>query len=126
MATNLKRAHPVFPVAASHPAAPQSGDPVRLGALAGIALTDEGEGGNAAAEATVDFRKQVWTLTVDDNEGTGIAPGDTLYYHDTQTGTPATSVNNTATAADAVFGTALGTLGANATGAIDVLLRGVS
>lgn len=126
MATNLKRTHPVFPVVVTHPTAPDSGDPVRFGKLCGVALTDEGGGGNAATETTVDFRQQVWTLTVDDNEGTGIAPGAILYYHDTGTGTPATSVNNTATSADAVFGIALGTLGANATGEIDVLLRGVS
>lgn len=126
MATNLKRSHPVFPVVVTNPAAPDSGDPVRFGKLCGVALVDEGDGGNAATETTVDFRQQVWTLNVDDNEASGIAPGDILYYHDTATGSPATSVNNSSGSADAVFGIALGTLGANATGEIDVLLRGVS
>lgn len=126
MAKNLKRTHPVFPVACSHPTAPQSGQPVRVGELCGIAVHNEGAGGNAAANTTVDFRRQVWTLNVDDNEGSGIAPGDRLYYHDTPTGTPATSVNNSSTSADAEFGIALGTLGANATGQIDVLLRGAA
>lgn len=126
MAINLKRSHPVFPVVCSHPATPNSGDPVRVGSLAGVALTDEGDGGNVATETTVDFRNQVWSLNVDDNGGGGIALGDILYYHDAQTGTPATSVNNSAASADAVFGIAFGTLGANATGTIDVLLRGVS
>lgn len=126
MARNLKRTHPVFPVACSHPATPQSGDPVRFGTLGGVAVTSEGDGGNIATETTVDFRKQVWELTVDDNEGTGIAPGDRLYYHDTQTGTPLTSINNTATGANAEYGIALGTLSAASTGVIDVMLRGVA
>lgn len=126
MAKNLKRTHPVFPVACSHPASPVSGQPVRVGKLCGIAVHDEGDGGNAATETTVDFRKQMWEITVDDNEGSGIAPGDRLYYHDTGTGTGSVNVNNSPTSADAEFGIAFGTLGANATGAIDVLLRGAA
>jgi len=126
MATNLKRPYAVFPVVCTHPATPASGDPVRVGVLCGIALVDEGDGGNAATETTVDFRAQVWSVVVDDNATTGIAPGDLLYYHDTATGSPATSINNSSASADAVFGIAFGTLGVNATGAIDVLVRGAS
>lgn len=122
MATNLKKEVPQLPVVVTHPAAPNSGDPVRFGVLVGVALADEGDGGAGATETVVDFGRKVWTLNVDDNEGTGIAVGAKLYYHDTGTGTPATSINNTATAADAEAGVALGALGANATGAIDVLI----
>lgn len=123
MANNLVQSSPKISVAASHPAEPVTGDPVRLGSLVGVALTDEGEGGNAAANTSVDFTPgKIWRLNVDDNEGSGIAPGDKLYYHDTQTGSPATSINNTPTSADAEAGIALGTLGTNATGEIDVMI----
>lgn len=53
MATNIVRYlnnQPTLAVAVSHPAAPSEGDPVRFGGLAGIALTAEGEGGNAATK----------------------------------------------------------------------------
>lgn len=123
MATNLVQHDPSHIVAAcSHPAAPNSGDPVRIGSLVGVALTDEGDGGNAATETTVDIGKRIYRINVDDNEATGIAIGDKLYYHDTGTGSPTTSVNNSATAADAFFGVALGAITANGTAEIDVLV----
>lgn len=40
--------------AATSPAAPASGDPVVLGLIPGVALTGEGEGGNATGEVTID------------------------------------------------------------------------
>lgn len=124
MATNLVRdlhEWPVLPVACSHPAAPDSGDPVRFGTLTGVALTDEGDGGNAATDTTVYFGWGVFDLTVDDNEGTGIAVSDVIYYHDTGTGTGSVNLNNSATSNDAVFGIALETVSANATTLINVL-----
>ena len=125
MAKNLVRAVPVFPVVVTHPAAPNSGDPVRVGIQAGVALTDEGDGGvELATETVVDFRDQVWDILVDDSAASGIAPGDLLYYHDTGTGTPTTSVNNSSASADAVFGVALGTITANGTEIINVRLAG--
>lgn len=108
-------------IAATHPAAPLTGAPVRFGALTGVALTDEAEGGNDAAKSTIDFGMRVWNLTVDDNEGTGIAISDTIYYHDTGTGTGSVNLNNSSTSADGIFGIALGAVSANATTAIDVL-----
>lgn len=117
MATNLDSLTPIR-VACSHPATPSSGDPVRFGVLPGVALDDEDSGG----DTTVDIRARVYDLTVDDNAGTGISPGDTIYYHDTGTGTPTTSLNNSATAADAVFGISLGTVATNATTSIRVLV----
>lgn len=110
-----------LPVVCSHPAAPDSGDPIRYGAMTGVALVDEGDGGNAATETTVDFGPSVWDLVVDDNEGTGIAVGDAVYYHDTGTGTPTTSLNNSATSMDAYFGVALEAVSTNGTSRINVL-----
>lgn len=122
MAKNLhQRPGYSLSVAVSHPAAPDSGDPVRYGDLSGVALTDEGDGGNAATHTTVDFGPAVWNLLVDDNEGSGIAVGDPIFYHDTPTGSPAANLNNTATAMDAYFGVALEVVGANATTIIQVM-----
>lgn len=108
-------------VAATHPATPVSGDPCRVGALTGVALTDEGDGGNDSGKSTIDFGMRVWDLVVDDNEGSGIAIGDTIYYHDTGTGSPTTSLNNSSTSADATFGIALEAISANGTDTINVL-----
>lgn len=123
MAKNITRyLHnwPAFPVACTHPSAPDSGDPVRLGLKTGIALTDEGDGGNAATETTVFFGACVVEVLVDDNVGSGIAVGDPIYYHDTGTGSPTTSLNNSAASADAFFGIALATVSAAATTVIAV------
>ena len=84
-------------------------------------MLDEGDGGAGSTETVVYFGPGVYDMTVDDNEGTAIAVGDTIYYHDSQTGTPATSLNNSATGMDAVFGIALEVVGANATTLINVL-----
>lgn len=124
MATNLIRKfheYPVMPVVCSHPAAPNSGEPVRFGILTGVALTDEGDGGNLSTETTVNFGRDVWDMVVDDNEGTGIAVGDKVYYHDTGTGTGLVHLNNSASGADAYFGIALEVVSANATTLINVL-----
>lgn len=122
MATNLvyKEADQLS-VVCTHPTTPTSGLPVRFGKMTGIALTDESAGGNATGLTSVDFAERVWDVVVDDNEGSGIALGDAIFYHDTGTGTPATSLNNSATAADAFFGFAMEVVGANATATIQVL-----
>lgn len=107
-------------VAVTHPAAPDSGDPVRFHGITGIALTDEGDGGSGASETTVYIGPGIFDLSVDDNEGGGIAVGDRLYYHDTGTGTPATSLNNTA-AGGFYYGVALEAVSAAATATIQVM-----
>lgn len=107
-------------VVVSHPAVPVSGAPVRVGTLTGVALTDEAEGGNPAGHTSVDFSNAVWDLVVDDNEGSGIAVGDTIYYHDTGTGTGSVNLNNSATGMDGVFGVALEVVAPNATTLIRV------
>lgn len=123
MATNLVQddGYILANVAATHPAAPAAGAPCRIGTQTGVALTAEGEGGNDSGKQTIDSGRRVWRLTVDDNEGTGIALYAKIYYHDTGTGTGTPNLNNSVTSADAVFGIALGTVSANATTAINVL-----
>lgn len=75
-------------VPCTHPATPQSGDPVRYGELTGIALTDEGAGGNAATDTTVYFGPCVVDVSVkavDDSGNSAVAVGDTIYYVDADT-----------------------------------------
>lgn len=121
MATNrIRKDGDRLSVVCSHPTTPVSGGPVRFGKFTGVALTDESEDGNATGYTSVDFGGSVWDLTVDDNEGTGIAVGDPLYYHDTGTGTGSVNVNNSSTSADAFFGFAMETVSANATTLINV------
>ncbi|MBN1320157.1 MAG: DUF2190 family protein [Thermoleophilia bacterium] len=69
-------------VVVTDPAAPDAGDPVRYGLLTGVAVTDEGDGGNAATETTVDFGPGVWDIPVTDEVGGGISAGDTVFYDD--------------------------------------------
>jgi predicted RecA/RadA family phage recombinase len=68
-------------VVVSDPATPSSGDAVRHGLLTGVALTDEGGGGNAATETTVDFGPGIWDLPVVGEAG-AISPGDAVFYDD--------------------------------------------
>lgn len=101
-------------VVVSDPAAPVSGDPVRYGVLTGLALVDEGDGGNAATETTVDFGPFVCDIPVV-AEAAAINPGDTLFYDDAIHG-----VNN-----DAIngyfFGFAMEAIGNGLTDTINVL-----
>ena len=122
MATNrIRKDGYHLSVVCSHPAAPNSGDPVRYGTLTGVALTDEGDGGNSTTTTSVDFGPSVWDVTVDDNEGGGIAVGDDIYYHDTGTGTGSVNLNNSTTGNDGYFGKALEVVVGNATTLIQVL-----
>jgi len=75
-------------LAASDPGTPASGDPVRVGQLPGVALTDEGDGGHAATDVGIDFGPAVYDLSVkgiDDNGNVAVAIGDPLYYVDADT-----------------------------------------
>jgi predicted RecA/RadA family phage recombinase len=91
MATNFVRdlhEWPAMPLAATSPTAPVSNDPVRFGSLTGVALTDEGEGGNAATEATVHLGMAVWDLSVkavNDSGNSAVAAGDPIFYVDADT-----------------------------------------
>lgn len=103
--------------AATAPAAPVSGDPVLLGQIPGVALTDEAEGGNAAGECTIDTGG-VYLLSVEavNNAGnSAVAIGDILYYEAGQA--PPVNKDNVA---GVRFGYALGTVGAGLTATIAV------
>lgn len=70
-------------VVCSDPATPASGDPVRLGDLCGVALTDENADGNTSVAFV-----GVFTLSVKGVDGSGnaaVGVGDTLYYTDGDT-----------------------------------------
>jgi predicted RecA/RadA family phage recombinase len=121
MATNLYQdPGNVLSVVVTNPAAPDSGDPVRFGSLTGLAITDEGDGGNAATETTVHFGQFVAKFYVDDTSGSGIAVGANVFYDDTATGSPASNLNDDS-ANGYHFGFALEAVGNNATTEILVL-----
>lgn len=102
----------------SHPATPVSGDPVRVGTLTGVALTDEGDGGNDANKTTVDFGNRSWILSVKGIDGDGnsaVAVGDKIYYVD------ADSPPLSKKATGAFFGYAAGAVTSGATADIEVM-----
>ena len=67
--------------ACTKPDEPDSGDPVRIGNMTGIALLDE----DAAGKTVVDKGPFSAKFPVKDNGGAGIGVGDTIWYHDGQT-----------------------------------------
>ncbi len=101
-------------VVVTDPATPKSGDAVRFGSLTGIALTDEGKGGNEATKTSCNFGPFVADLPVV-AEAAAINVGDALFYDDAIDG-----VNN-----DAVngyfYGFALEAIGNGLTDTINVL-----
>jgi len=89
MATNIVR-DPSFirSVVVTNPTTPASGDPVRYGERTGVALTDEGEGGNGATETTVHFGSFSGNFSVkgvDDSGNSAVAVGDAIFYVDADT-----------------------------------------
>lgn len=115
MATNQINDKPQLSVAVTNPVAVVSGNPCRFGNMTGVALDSKGQGGNASGNTSVDFGWGVWSLSVTDTVGGGIAVGDTLFYAD---GAPGT-INNTST--NYFFGFALATVGAGQTATINVV-----
>jgi hypothetical protein len=118
MATNRKYEGYRIPVTVTHPTAPNSGEPVRCGNLTGVAIVDEGDGGNAAADTSVDFGPGVWMMTVsgvNSAGGSAVALFDAIYYVDA---TAPTLSKNTA---GYLFGYALGTVASAASGSIPVM-----
>lgn len=120
MAKNIKRYFndwPAVPLACSHPATPASGDPVRYGEMTGIALTAEGDGGNAATETTVFIggcEVAVSVKGVDGGGNSAVAVGDKIYYVDADT--PVLSKKATGR----FFGFANGAVNSAATATINV------
>ncbi|RJQ04826.1 MAG: DUF2190 family protein [Bacillota bacterium] len=118
MAKNKVFDDTILSVVCSDPAAPNSGDPVRVGSFTGVAITDEGDGGNAATNTSVDFGVGVWDLSVkgvDDGGNSAVAVGDAIYYVDADT--PKLSKKSSGY----FFGIALETVNAGATATINVL-----
>lgn len=75
-------------VVCTDPTAPASGDPVRYGAMTGVAETDEGAGGNISTETTVYFGPCVVDMSVkgvDDSGNSAVAVGDAIFYVDADT-----------------------------------------
>ena len=79
-------------VAATSPATPASGAPVRYLGYTGIALITEGR--DIANQTTV-FIGRYWARHLVHAATGAIAVGDALYFADTATGTPATQLSNT-------------------------------
>lgn len=121
MATNIIRylqEHFALPVVVSHPASPVSGNPVRYGDMTGIALTDEGEGGNSATQTTVEFGAIVADVSVkgvDDSGNSAVAVGDSIFYVDADT------PNLSKKASGYFFGFAMETISSGGTDTINVL-----
>jgi hypothetical protein len=83
MATNIKyQPGNKLSVEVTDPVSPVSGDPIRYGALTGLALTSKGEGGNESTKTTAEFGSFIADLSVVDEVGGGIAVGDPIYYDD--------------------------------------------
>jgi hypothetical protein len=100
-------------VVCTDPAAPASGAPVRYGSFTGLALTDE----RADGTTTVDFRENVWDLSVKAIDGGGnsaVVVGDAIYYVDADT--PKLSKKNTGY----LFGFAMETIVAGQTATIRI------
>lgn len=106
-----------YPVVCSKPTTPVAGDPVRFGAFTGIALTNEGAGGNIATETTVYFGPCIVDVSVKGTDGSpsAVAVGDTIFYVDDAT--PPLSK----TASGTFFGFALETVESDATATIQVM-----
>ncbi len=118
MAQNFVQEGKMINAAATHPATPASGDPVRVGEVPGVAITKEAEGGNAAGECTIAL-EGVFNLSVQGVDGGGnsaVALGDKIYYNDADTPVLNKKV------AGKLFGKALGTVGSGLTATIPVML----
>lgn len=120
MATNLVKDEARYLTgAATAPTTPTSGGPVMLGQIPGVAVTLEGEGGNASGECTIDT-EGVYSLSVKGENAAGnvaIAIGDILYYEAGQT----PPINKDSTNGIR-FGYALGVVSSGATTTIPVKL----
>ena len=115
MADNLVFAVGPLSVVCTHPVLPNSGDPVRYGVFTGVALTDER---TATGETSVDFRENVWDLSVkgiDTGGNSAVVVGDAIYYVDADT--PVLSKKNTGY----LFGFAMETVVSGATTTIEVM-----
>jgi hypothetical protein len=105
-------------VVVDNPATPSSNDPIRFGSITGIAITDEGAGGNESDETSVNFGPFIANFDVDADSG-DIDVGDPVYYVDTPTGSPATNLNDDSSGT--FFGIALEAVSSGNTTEIQVM-----
>jgi len=104
--------------ACTSPATPKSGDPVLIGAIPGVAVTDEGDGGNATGETTV-CTSGIFNLPVEGTDASGnkaVAVGDKVYYDS------AATIKLSVDASKVLFGVALGTVSSGSSAVIKVLI----
>lgn len=116
MATNITR-QPGWnlSVVVTNPATPSSGDPVRYGERTGVALTDEGGGGNGATKTSVLFGPFTGNFSVkgiDDSGNSAVSVGDMIFYVDAET--------LSKKASGYFFGFALAAVGSGSTATIEV------
>ncbi|GAA4439422.1 hypothetical protein GCM10023170_010990 [Phytohabitans houttuyneae] len=104
-------------IVVSHPAAPESGQPVRWGELVGVALADED---TATGKTPVKFNgtAELSVKGVNGGGNSAVADGDQLFYVDADT--PPISKKNTGR----LVGQAMATVGSGATATILVRLNG--
>ncbi len=103
--------------AATDPTTPTSGDPLIVGTIAGVAITDEGDGGNASGESTI-ATEGVFDVPVVGHNGSSdaaVAIGDKIYY---DTGIHGLNVNSSGV----LFGKALEDVAEGDTETINVML----
>ena len=118
MAQNYINSGKTIHAAATDPATPTSGAPVLVGTIPGVALTDEGDGGNASGECTI-ATEGVFDLSVEavNNGGaSAVAIGDKIYYESGET-----PVLNKDNVSGVLFGKALEAI-ASGTATIKVML----
>ncbi len=101
-------------VVATHPAAPDSGDPVRVGEICGVALTDERSDGTTSVK--FDGVVDVSVKAINGGGNSAVAVGDAIYYVDADT--PVLSKKTTGT----LFGYALEAITSGSTDTINVKL----
>lgn len=105
--------------ACTSPATPKSGDPVLIGAIPGVAVTDEGDGGNATGETTV-CTSGIFNLPVEGTDGSAnaaITAGALIYYK--STANPVLNLDDSGVA----FGYALEAVDSGDTATIKVLVK---
>ena len=116
MAQNYVQPGKVIHAAASYPTTPLSGAPVVVGKIAGVALTNEGEGGNATGESSIQT-EGVFEIPVTGYTGStaaAVSLGDKLYF---DTGVPAVNKNSSGVP----YGKALGTISSGVGGLTDTI-----
>jgi predicted RecA/RadA family phage recombinase len=119
MAQNYINSGRVIHAAATAPTTPTSGDPLVVGTIPGVALTDEGDGGNASGECSI-ATEGVFDLEVEavDNSGnSAVAIGDKIYYEAGET-----IVLNKDNVSGVLFGKALEAITSGESDTIKVLL----